>query len=203
MSRIDHGPPGARMSPAAGRLQLVRPAREHLRSYLGALETGWSPDNLRPEVAAEQIAAIGQDAEAFLASFDDPEAKGPPIGLPDGTTVPRLPSFRRWMWEGGEFCGSIGARWQPGTAALPPHVFGHIGYAVVPWRRREGLATRALALMLEEVRPLGLPHVELTCDADNEASIRVIRANGGEPCGQFDRAAGHGGGVELRWRIPF
>jgi predicted acetyltransferase len=42
------------------------------------------------------------------------------------------------MWD-GEFCGSIGLRWLPGTEELPPHCLGHIGYAVVPWKRRLGL----------------------------------------------------------------
>ena len=28
--------------------------------------------------------------------------------------MPRLPSYRLWMWD-GEFAGSISLRWQPGT----------------------------------------------------------------------------------------
>jgi hypothetical protein len=32
-------------------LELVRPAREHLPSYLDALRRGWSPDNLRDDAA--------------------------------------------------------------------------------------------------------------------------------------------------------
>jgi hypothetical protein len=43
----------------------------------------------------------------------------------------------------GEFCGSIGLRWQPETSALPSHVPGHIGYSVVAWRWRRGYAIRA------------------------------------------------------------
>ena len=119
---------------------------------------------------------------AFLASLDDPEARGGPITLPDGTRVPRLPGFRRWIWD-GEASGSIGFRWQKGTAELPSHVLGHIGYAVVPWKRRRGYATRALALILPVAREVGLHRVEITCDDDNEASRRVILANGGVPAG--------------------
>ena len=78
-------------------------------------------------------------AERFLASLVDREAQGDPVALPDGSTVPRLPGYQRWMWD-GEFCGSIGFRWQRGTEALPPHCLGHIGYAVVPRKQNRGCA---------------------------------------------------------------
>ena len=84
------------------------------------------------------LARIAADAPAFLASLVDREAAGDPITLRDGTKVPRLPGYRRWLWD-GEFCGSIGFRWQRGTEALPPHCLGHIGYAVVPWKRETRL----------------------------------------------------------------
>ncbi len=120
-------------------MELVRPAREHLASYVDALSTGWSSDNVRGKVAAdEHLARIARDADAFLASLEDREARGDPIALPDGTHAKRIPGFVRWMWD-GEYCGSIGFRWQPGTEALPPHCLGHIGYSVVPWKHRRGL----------------------------------------------------------------
>ncbi|HEY2801538.1 MAG TPA: hypothetical protein VGI85_13150 [Chthoniobacterales bacterium] len=113
-------------------VQLVCPGPEHLAGCVAALERGWSADNERGlEAAREELSRIQADAATFLASMENREAKGPPITLPDGSTAKRLPGFRRWLWD-GEFCGSIGLRWQPGTAALPPHCLGHIGYAVVP-----------------------------------------------------------------------
>ena len=99
-------------------MNLVWPAPEYLAEYIRALERGWSPDNLRPEAAQEQLARIANDPERFLAEQIDPDAKGPKITLPDGRAVPRLPSYTRWMWD-GEFCGTISFRWQPGTAELP------------------------------------------------------------------------------------
>src|SRR5437870_13011559 len=108
-------------------MQLVRPGPEHLASYIAALESGWSADNERGvEAAREELARIHADAAAFLACMEDLQAKGPPITLPDGSVAKRLPGFRRWLWD-GEFCGSIGLRWQPGTTAHLPIVWGISG----------------------------------------------------------------------------
>ncbi|HTR78434.1 MAG TPA: GNAT family N-acetyltransferase [Gemmatimonadaceae bacterium] len=183
-------------------MELVRPAEEHLASYRDALVRGWAPDTQRPTSGAEELARIEADPAAFLALQDDREGKAPPITLPDGSTAPRLPGVRLWMWDGA-FCGSIGFRWQPGTTALPPYCLGHIGYGVVPWKRRLGYATRALGLMLPFAREFGLPFVEITTDASNTASQRVIARNGGVLVEAFTKPAAHGGGDGLRFRIHF
>src|ERR1044072_5162412 len=160
-------------------MELVWPSAEYLPGYVHALKQGWSPDNLRPEAASEHLERIAADPLLYVEQQVDREAKGPRVILPDGTTVPRLPGYALWMWD-GEFCGQIGFRWQPGTTALPPHCLGHIGYAVVPWKRRRGYATRALHLLLPLAKREGLEFVELTTETDNIASRRVIEANGGE-----------------------
>ena len=181
-------------------LHLVTPAAEHLPQYVAAIEAGWSPSNVNgPALAALELAQIRADASGFLAALSDPAGQGGPITLADGRVVPRLPGYRRWMWD-GEFCGTIGFRYQPGTSELPDYVLGHIGYAVVPWKRGRGIATTALRLLLAEIRPLGLDYVELTTDPDNAISQKVIRANGGVLIGQFDATAYDK--VELLWRIP-
>jgi predicted acetyltransferase len=105
------------------------------------------------------------------------------------------------MWD-GEFCGVIGFRWQPGTTDLPPYCLGHIGFAVVPWKRGRGYATRALALLLPDAATEGLEYVELTTDVSNAASQAVIRANGGELVEQFQKPAVYGGAMAMRFRIP-
>jgi predicted acetyltransferase len=182
-------------------MQLVRPGSEELEGYVAALERGWSADNERGvEAAREELARIGVDATAFLASMEDREGKGPPITLPDGSVAKRLPGFRRWLWD-GEFCGSIGLRWQPGTTALPSYCLGHIGYAVVPWKQGLGYAKSALRLMLPEAKAVGLSYVEITTDPKNIASQRVIEANGGILVEQFIKPQQFGCKPGLRFRI--
>jgi predicted acetyltransferase len=182
-------------------MHLVWPAKPYLASYAAALATGWSSDNLRGKAAAdEHLAKIEEDAGAFLASLVDREARGDPIKLPDGSTVPRLPGYTRWMWD-GDYCGSIRLRWQPGTEALPPHCLGHIGYAVVPWKQRRGYATAALAQLLPGAREEGLRYVEITTEAANVASRRVIEANGGVLVEEFVQPPAYGGKPGLRYRI--
>jgi predicted acetyltransferase len=181
-------------------MNLVWPHAQHLPSYVYALQQGWSPDTLRPQTAADHLAQIAQDPDHFLEQQVDREAKGPPIKLPDNSTVPRLPGYLLWMWD-GEFCGSIGFRWQPGTTALPPYCLGHVGYSVVPWKRRRGYATRALGLLLPHARAEGLEYIEVTTDVDNLASRRVIEANGGVLVERFQKPIALAGGEGLRFRI--
>jgi predicted acetyltransferase len=182
-------------------MELVVPALAYLDGYADALRRGWSADNIRLEAAArEELAKIAADPGAFVASLDDREGKAGPVTLPDGSRVPRLPGYRRWIWD-REFCGSIGFRWQKGTSALPPYVLGHIGYAIVPWKRQRGYATRALALILADARREGLDHVTLTTDPDNEPSQKVITANGGVLVEPFSSGPAYGDKDHLRWRI--
>jgi predicted acetyltransferase len=179
---------------------LVKPGYEHLPSYIAALKREWSFQSPHREGAQRALEMAENTPDQFLELYDDPLALGGPVQMPDGSFVPRLPGIGRWMWD-GEFCGSIGLRWQDGTPELPPTCLGHIGYAVVSWKRRRGYATAALAQMLPLARERGLPYVEITTNADNVASQKVILANGGVLVEEFEKLQVNGGGPALRFRI--
>jgi predicted acetyltransferase len=182
--------------------KLVKPSVEYLAGYTAALELGWGPDNVREaDSARDHLQKIAEDAGLFVSQLDDPEGKAGPVTLPDGSKVPRLPGFNRWMWD-GEFCGNISFRWKPGTTELPPTCLGHIGYSVVPWKRGRGYATQALGLLLAEIRGFdGLAYVELTTAPDNLASQKVIIKNKGVLVERFQKPALYGNTDALRFRI--
>ncbi len=197
-----------RTLPMAAAATLLRvPTLGLLPVYAAALERGWTPDNVRGLVAnQEALARIAENPEGFVALTDDPQGGGPLVTLADGSQVARVPSLQRWIWDAaddgpGGFVGLINLRWNHGHAPLPPHVLGHVGYSLVPWQRRRGHGTRALALLLPVARALGMDHVELTTDPDNEPSQKVITANGGVLLGAFDKGPVYGHRPGLRFRI--
>jgi len=181
------------VSPA---LRLLPPCLELLPAYAEALKRGWSPDTAR-DVSGEQLARLKRDGPPeFLRELCD---SGRPVTTRDGRAAPRLPGLVLWIVDDA-FCGTINLRFQLDGEDLPPHVSGHVGYAIVPWKQGAGRATRALAMLLPLARAAGLARVMVTCDAGNLASQRVIEKNGGE---RIDDAPPlrRGDPVKRRWWV--
>ena len=96
----------------------------------------------------------------------------------------------------GEILGELYIR--HGLSPQLEKVGGHIGYKVRPSRRNQGIATAALRLGLDRLRPMGAARALVTCSDQNAASARVI-----EKCGGIrieDAEAPHG--IERRYWVP-
>jgi predicted acetyltransferase len=183
-------------------MDLRAPSLDLIPGYIDALQRGWCNESAREDVdgAHLELAEIRQDPEAFVALLNHPTRGGTPVTLEDGSRVPRLPGVRRWMWD-GDYCGAISVRWQPGTTDLPPYCLGHIGYAVVPWKRGRGYATKALHQMLAIARDNDLPFVEIVTDVTNVASQAVVLANGGVAVEEFTTPLESGGFAAIRFKV--
>jgi predicted acetyltransferase len=171
--------------------QLTRPHVRFQESFLEAMQ------EFVDEGRAGTDSMIGWDLDTFADSWHTVEGFAAYV---ETTLVeaerPRQPGFvcqTSWWWtEGEEYIGRISMRHE-----LNDHLRewgGHIGYDVRRSRRREGHATRMLAAVLVEAAGRGIDLALLTCDADNVASQKVIRANGGALADQR--------GEKLRFWVP-
>ncbi|WNV85874.1 GNAT family N-acetyltransferase [Umezawaea sp. Da 62-37] len=83
-----------------------------------------------------------------------------------------------WITEDNRVLGGIALRHGPTELIRRA---GHIGYGIRPSARGQGLATWALAQILDKARTTDLTRVLLVCAKDNKASARTIEHNGGIP----------------------
>ncbi|HZN74156.1 MAG TPA: GNAT family N-acetyltransferase [Micromonosporaceae bacterium] len=145
---------------------LVWPTTAVRESYLA----GERADCLLEGRPTDWLAEASDDFDAFVAAQRGVRTRW------------QVPTTLFWYVSGVHYLGTLVIRHR-----LTPQLAetgGHIGFHVVaPWRR-QGHAKRMLAAGLVECGLLGLDRVLLTCSPDNEASRRVILANGGLPDGR-------------------
>jgi predicted acetyltransferase len=59
------------------------------------------------------------------------------------------------------------------------NTYGHIGYGVIPSERGKGYAKKILAASLSYIKQFGVEKALVTCNENNIASMKTIKANGG------------------------
>lgn len=125
----------------------------------GGFEKGFEPDRAA--------------CEAFVARAE--------LYATPGTVLPEghVPCDYFWITEGDRVVGFLSFRRELNDYLRS--FGGHIGYSVVPSRRREGIVREALRLALRRAKVDGYDRVMLTCDDDNVGSIRTIEGAGGVP----------------------
>ncbi len=169
-------------------MELVDPHVRFHRSFLEALdELTAAGEELYARLPSWPAEGAFQGIDVRRESLTSPEAFAAYCEFlleqrDPGTPRPRayVPSTELWLAEGPgleEYLGRISLRHELTEPLL--EWGGHIGYVVRPSARRRGLASAALAGMLEVSRRQGIDPVLVTCDVDNVASRRTIEGAGG------------------------
>lgn len=110
------------------------------------------------------------DFEYYLDALEVSEEDVPEDWVPDST-------FFCLDEEKDIFVGAVNIRHYLNEGLLLNG--GHIGDGVRPSERRKGIATKMIAMALEECKKLGINKVLMVCDKDNIASAKSIVKNGG------------------------
>ena len=147
-------------------LKLVR-LSEAYREQLGDMMDEWTATG-ETIVPCAIVKNDYRDFDRYLAQLEVKEAA-------DGLVPDSV--FFCLDDETNRFVGAVNIRHRLNAALLRSG--GHIGDGVRPSERRRGVATRMIAMALEECRRLGIERVLMVCDKDNIASARSIQKNGG------------------------
>lgn len=164
-------------------LQLVK-LEEKYRRHLTEMMDEWSLTN-------EKIipGAIGKndylDFNNYVANLEIKEGNSRLV--PDST-------FFCIDTDRDVFVGAVNIRHYLNDALLLRG--GHIADGVRPSERRKGIATKMIALALDECRKLGIDRVLMICDKDNIGSAKSIMNNGGVLENEIEDA---GGIVQRYW----
>lgn len=147
-------------------LKLVKLTRENYPLAVNMLDE-WAATG--EEIVPWAVRKV--DWHDFDAYFPTLELAEPTDGLVPDSTFFCLDTDRN------RFVGAVNIRHYLNESLLLNG--GHIGDGVRPTERRKGIATRMIALALEECRKLGLDRVLMVCDKDNLGSAKSIINNGG------------------------
>lgn len=150
-------------------MTLVMPSIDYRESFLAALaeidnsnhRASWLYGPFNPVEVSKNFSAYVEELCARL--------RNPPGDFPPGDLY--------WAVRDGSVVGRVALRhYLTPAQALNG---GHIGYITRPSARRQGVASEMLKLLLATPKAREIGKLLLTCDVDNEASIKTIVSHGG------------------------
>jgi len=144
-------------------MKLVPPSRQYKENYAAAVEELQDEPHTLEEKRPTDI------NEYIVWRTDHAQGKN----LPEGW----IPASTFWLVESGIVVGEVSIRHE--LTEFLRTVGGHIGYWIRPSKRRQGYGKEILRLALQQAKNLGIAQVLITCDETNDASRKIIEANGG------------------------
>ncbi len=118
----------------------------------------------------DDIVELQNNFEKYLENVEK-ESKG--VELKGG----RVPQTVYWMIADGVYIGRVSIRHYLNENLLKEG--GHIGYDVIPSKRKNGYGTKLLEYGLLKSKEMKLEKVLVTCDEENVGSRKIIEKCGG------------------------
>lgn len=117
---------------------------------------------------------LNKDYDAYYKGIKDGE-----VGKSSVACFSGVKTYLYYLIENGNIVGSGSVRLDPENNPNLSLTGGHIGYGVMPSKRRQGYGAMFLHLLLKESQKFGLKDVMVTCAEDNLGSAGVIETNFG------------------------
>ena len=152
-------------------IKLIKASYEYQDLIVDMLKEWIDYNNNHTEANTSPASIFKNAYHNFDYYINNLDLKNPRPGLVEDSTFFALDVERNKM------VGAINIRHKLNDYLL--NYGGHIGDGVRPSERRKGIATKMIALALDECRKLGIEKVLMVCDKENIGSAKSIINNGG------------------------
>ncbi|PZM84335.1 MAG: hypothetical protein DKT66_06780 [Candidatus Melainabacteria bacterium] len=174
-------------------IELVRPSRKVLPSYLEALNEGTFCNMALGNFADESPEEISKDPDDYINRISDESPRI--VAMPDGSEFTVTEHSLLWLVDGERYLGSVSLRFS-GDRDVIEEFGGNIGIAIRPALLNVGYGVKAAALAWRLAGPYfkerGINSIYISCNPTNFASRRLIEHNGGKLVKEKNDAFGTG-----------
>ncbi len=162
-------------------IELVKPCKDFLSSYLEALAEGTHCNMALGAFADETPEEISRDPDGYISKINDTSARV--VELPDGSSYTVADHALFWLVDGARYLGSVSLRFA-GDKEVIEEFGGHIGVAIRPGLLNKGYGVRAATLAWQLAgayfKEIGINQIFVSCNPTNTASKKLIEHNGGK-----------------------